>query len=109
MPAHARNPNMAGYAVRIRADKEGQLNFNVVRSAEAGSGLNLRDQEVEDGWCDDLHSLIEGLKKHDVELAITRAENAGALPVQVVSDLPTEFQPVAQRKSTKMMKQMNHD
>lgn len=109
MPAHARNPNMAGYAVRIRADKEGQLNFNVVRSAEAGSGLNLRDREVEDGWCTDLQSLIEGLKKHDVELAITRAENAGALPVQVVTDLPTEFQPVAQKKSMKTMKQMKHD
>ena len=109
MPAHVRNQNMAGYAVRIRADREGQLNFNVVRSGDAGSGPNLRDQEVEDGWCTDLHSLIKGLKEHDVEMAITRAENAGALPVQVVSDLPTEFQPVAQKKSTKKMKQMNHD
>jgi len=83
---HLRRAGWPGYAVQLRARHSGaELGFNVVCFAADQPSSSARDAEVEREWCADFAELRRAARRKGLDLALTRQENAGALPVQRVA------------------------
>ena len=87
--ADARRGDLGPYAVRVRAQPGTRgISLNVVRGESDRTDLELRDAEVEQEFCTDFHEVLRLMAGDGVTATIRSGQAAGALPVQVVSDLP---------------------
>jgi hypothetical protein len=76
-------PHSRRHGVRVR-ERDRQLMVNVVRLDEAGIRDPLADEQAEARFCGDFARLRAELERQGVQLAMTRAEPPGRIPVQVV-------------------------
>jgi hypothetical protein len=89
--AHFQRPEWGDYFIRLRIDpKRNAMNFNVVRTGEAGEDRRHEDLRAEERWCSEFPRLFETLKARGIPIDVTRLLQAGEAPVQVVdaSSLP---------------------
>ena len=90
--AHFQRPEWGDYFIRLRIDpRRNAMNFNVVRTGEAGEDRRHEDMRAEERWCSAFPRLFETLKARGIPINVTRLLQAGEAPVQVVdaSSLPT--------------------
>jgi hypothetical protein len=75
----ASRPNDPNYDVQLSAVPGGQVQSKVRAYDHAGrsAGLNRRDVEVEQGWCDDLATLNKQLAERGIGAEILREDGPG--------------------------------
>lgn len=94
-------PEEPNYDVQLaaRADGKVQAKVRAFRHSGRSEAANLRDVEVEDQWCSDLHNLHNQMASQGIAATLERAEAPGALPVVLV-DHPGNRRPSVDQGTT---------
>lgn len=86
---YCEKPGWRGYSVCVRVSPErGQLDFNVVRFAQAEEPAArkdpVRDLAIEESWCGDFDRVVATLERDGIKCANMRRSPPGSVPVPVV-------------------------
>lgn len=85
-------PELKEYSVRFHVDQDRELfDVRLKRSGDvgevAGSERRMRDRSMEERWCSDFASALSSASERGVVARITKQENPGAVPVEVVKNM----------------------